>query len=501
MSVRTLGSSKKLGTLEFQRLNMNDQTGNQKIDNDEDSVLELGQIALLGSSKASLRYRSISEINASRISNLNRREPSQKIPPDQSQSKQEELIEEFYTQETNPTFKPFIEHFLIFRGYYFGILSAFAFSLSQILMRRAKFLAGSDHSLVRYIITFIVMATTLKYKGLPIIPAKHLKLLLFRGFIGSCALISMYFALMFLNPADAVSLAHSSLIITAVLSRFFLKERLTIAHLIAFIFTIFGVIFISKPSIIFERNPEQKQYDVLKSRNSFNHTLELSSNRSGRSNLSSIEIMVEAYDDSTRTHTIVGICLTFFGAFSSACVFLVLKKLNNSKVHWATNTIFVCWFGVPFSIVLSIILFNFGKAHKNIQEELVHLPMDLFYSVLASMLSISGQVFLNISLKYEDATKIAITKTVDVFFSFILQFILLGIEADYLSVLGAISILTATFSVLMYRMIEAKYSTNDEIDTAINDDDDTKVPEKELETKPKENTIKRCFFKFLFMKF
>jgi drug/metabolite transporter (DMT)-like permease len=296
-------------------------------------------------------------------------------------------------------------------------------------------------------------------------------------------------------------LAHTSLIITAVLARIFLKEKLTIAHLIASIFTIFGVIFISKPSVIFQREVKQNPNQELTSRFLFNQTFEFNSNRTERIDLNSSEIIVETSDDSTRLHTIIGICLTFFSAFSGACVFLVLKKLNNSKVHWATNTIFVCWFGVPFSVVLSIILFNFGKAHKNIQEELGHLPMDLFYSVLASMLSIGGQIFLNISLKYEDATKIAITKTVDVFFSFILQYILLSIDADYLSVLGAISILTATFSVLMFRMMEAKYGLNEDTTSAINDADDTKSPEKEPEIKPKENSIKSCFLKFLFMKF
>lgn len=84
--------------------------------------------------------------------------------------------------------------------------------------------------------------------------------------------------------------------------------------------------------------------------------------------------------------------------------------------------------------------------------------MDVFYSVCASCLSVTGQVFLNISLRYEDATKIAITKTIDVFFSFVLQYLLLNVTTDLLGLLGACSILTGTFFVLIFKLFENKYS-------------------------------------------
>lgn len=83
--------------------------------------------------------------------------------------------------------------------------------------------------------------------------------------------------------------------------------------------------------------------------------------------------------------------------------------------------------------------------------------MDLFYSALAGFLSNVAQIFLNIALQYEDTTKIAITKTTDVFIAFVLQFILLNISPDWLSIIGACFILTATFFVLIYKMLNIKY--------------------------------------------
>lgn len=127
-------------------------------------------------------------------------------------------------------------------------------------------------------------------------------------------------------------------------------------------------------------------------------------------------------------------------------------------MHWATSTIYVCWFGLPLSILISTILFAFKLSHTNFERERKDLPLDIFYSVCASCLSVVGQVFLNISFRYEDATKIAITKTIDVLFSFILQYILLSIAIDLLGLLGACSILTGTFFVLIFKLFENKYS-------------------------------------------
>lgn len=117
----------------------------------------------------------------------------------------------------------------------------------------------------------------------------------------------------------------------------------------------------------------------------------------------------------------------------------------------------MCWFGLPVSILISSLLIALKLSHKDLEKERKDLPMDIFYSVCASCLSVVGQIFLNIALRYEDATKIAITKTIDVFFSFILQYILLNIDIDLLGLLGACSILTGTFFVLIFKLLETKY--------------------------------------------
>lgn len=395
MSVK---SNKNLGSLGSGRFNFkeNEEQMNNEVDDDdedepmdagdEDSMIELGQIAILGSSKISLRYKSSHDIHSSRTSGLNKpQDVSSRFLLNKSalSIKEDKLTKEAHLepeiQEPVPIVHKLLRPFLPYRGYFFGIMSAFVFCLSQVSMKRAKTLTASDHSTIRYFTTFVIMITYLKYRNMRILgPRKQLKLILFRGFIGSCALITIYFALQFIKPSDVTTLAHSSIIITAILARIFLKEKLTLAHFVAILFTASGVIFISKPSVLFGSNDPKL----------------LNLNATNCSNCSQSS---ETSDENLKM--IFGITLTFIGALASSCVFLVLKKLCNSKVHWACSTICVCWFGFPFSVVISGLLIHFDYAHQDFESEKPFLPMDLFYSVFASCLSLSGQIFLNVSLK------------------------------------------------------------------------------------------------------
>lgn len=143
-----------------------------KDEGDEDSLIELGQIAVLGSSRASLRHRSISELDE----NLNL--TNNKL-----------LNEDTCHNKIEPRPLSFVQKLkhkiLPCQGYLFGIMAAFCFSISQVIMRRSIWLSASDHSTIRYITTFVIMVTFLKYKNMKIMgPDKQFYLLLFRGFIG-----------------------------------------------------------------------------------------------------------------------------------------------------------------------------------------------------------------------------------------------------------------------------------------------------------------------------
>ena len=103
-------------------------------------------------------------------------------------------------------------------------------------------------------------------------PKGSRSLLIVRGLIGLFGVIFFYFGLLFIPPSDCSAIAHCSIIITAILSRLFLKEKLGIPHIIALLFTIAGVTFISKPTILFPVQNELTS-DTTQSINVSNQTV------------------------------------------------------------------------------------------------------------------------------------------------------------------------------------------------------------------------------------
>jgi drug/metabolite transporter (DMT)-like permease len=242
------------------------------------------------------------------------------------------------------------------------------------------------------------------------------------------------------------------LIMTAVLARVFLKEKLSLAHFVSIMITALGVLFIAKPSGLFPNASS-----VVASFNSSaaghylnNQTIIAIAVKTAKPNIFGIK------DETIKL--VIGVILAIVSAFTLSCIFLVLKKLNKCKVHWAVSTIYVCWSGIPMSLILSIILIQLKMAHKNFEKESYDLFMDIFYSVMSALVSILGQVLMNIALKYEDATKVSIIFTLGVFVTIVLQYFILGILIDLYSGLGAFFILVGTTFILVFQMIEAKYN-------------------------------------------
>ena len=264
---------------------------------------------------------------------------------------------------------------------------------------------------------------------------------------------------MFTNPSDVVTIIHTSIVITAIISRIFFKEKLTLAHLVAVILSFIGVILISKPAFLFPNKTANLESSLS---NSTNLTLNLLNCKENQSNGSSDCSNANVTSLSSSYRVYIGIALSFFSSYAVSVVFCLIKKLNNSKVHWATSSIFVCWFGIPFAFIICTCLIHLKMSHQNLELERKDLPMDIFYSSISACISLSGQIFVNISLKYEEATKVAIVKTIDVFFSAVLQYFMLNITMDLFNIMGAVSILTGTGFVLVYKMMENKYEAHKE---------------------------------------
>ena len=139
------------------------------------------------------------------------------------------------------------------KGYIFAGLAAVFFSLSNILIRKGDMLAGCEHLSIFLalvlVLMFIVVVVVRRENVLG--PSGQRLLLVARGLFGLVALNLLYVSLLLIPPSDCLAIANASLLVTAVLSRLFLKEKLGVAHVLALLLTVVGVLLIAKPSFLF----------------------------------------------------------------------------------------------------------------------------------------------------------------------------------------------------------------------------------------------------------
>ena len=333
--------------------------------------------------------------------------------------------------------------FQLLKGYLLIIAFSLVISMNGILLKMSFTLSGSDSSTIRYFLQLVTMFIIAKCKKLSILgPPKERKLLTYRGLSGIAGLVFGFFAIKLINPSDLKVINHSNIIFTAILARIFLKEKLTFMHIVTFCLTVVGVVFIAQPRLLFKK---YLSIDVL------NQTLNETN--------AEIAIRDSSLVQDKSLQAILGVTFAIISAFGAGSSRVILKKLCNNKVHFSIATIYASYFGLPLSIILSVVLTLTGVTHKEfLEKEFKYLPMHLLYTTIAAFIGIFAQVLLNLALKYEDATKLGIVKTIDVFFAFILQYFLLNIKVNMFSIIGATSILLGAVLLLLFKIIEAKLS-------------------------------------------
>jgi drug/metabolite transporter (DMT)-like permease len=150
------------------------------------------------------------------------------------------------------------------KGYIFGILFALISCVANFFIKISPLLNGCNHAVIRYVFQLLLMIYFIKKNKLSLFDSNHyndnnnnnsnknkLLLLILRGFAGCLAVILGFFSLSYLDLSDLEVLINSSVIFTAVLARFFLKEKFTIFHIFSLVLTLVGVFFIIRPNFIF----------------------------------------------------------------------------------------------------------------------------------------------------------------------------------------------------------------------------------------------------------
>lgn len=327
------------------------------------------------------------------------------------------------------------------RGYLFGLLFAFSMCMSNLLVKMGPSLDAAHHSTIRYIIQFTAMYIVIRKNKLDTFgPREHRKLLILRGITGCSADILGFFALQYLDISDVETLVNSAVIITVILSRFALDEKLTLVHSVSLILTISGVLFVVRPEFIFGKE------------NLISETV----NQALVNNSKKLVLIKEKeLWNKDFYETSIGISMALGNAISLSMVQVVIRKLCIHNVHFSVTTLYLTIVGLIASVFLSVVMAATNLSlfmQSNIRYN--HLLIQIGYSVLAGVCGTLGIVFMNYALKYEDASKVAMLRTFSVFFSFVLQYLFLDVSVDILGILGALFIVCGIFIILFLKIFD-----------------------------------------------
>lgn len=195
----------------------------------------------------------------------------------------------------------------------------------------------------------------------------------------------------------------------------------------------------------------------------------------------------------------IGILLAILESLGRSSSQVVLKKLAVKKVHYAITNIYTVFTGLPYAIILSLILILTGYSHlfENFQTRSEELLEQTVLLCIVAAVGTCNQIIFNLALKYDDVFKISVIKTADLFFVIILQTIFLDITINWLNLIGVLMIFTSTIIIFTFKYYEEQYL--DEIENS------NKASEKEVEAEENNNVevqdSKFNFRKIIFFKF
>ncbi|KAG7268045.1 hypothetical protein CRUP_000228, partial [Coryphaenoides rupestris] len=135
-------------------------------------------------------------------------------------------------------------------GLFYGLLSTVLFSIIALLVKTIEGMHSIEISAFRCFFQMLFVFPLLIYHRTGFLGPRDKRVFLFlRGFLGSNAMILMFYAVQQMPLADATVIINP--VFTSLLAWIFLKEKCTLWDCFFTIFTLAGVILIARPPFLF----------------------------------------------------------------------------------------------------------------------------------------------------------------------------------------------------------------------------------------------------------
>ena len=290
-------------------------------------------------------------------------------------------------------------------GYLYALICHFSFVIMGSMIQRSSKRLRTYQVINAFGITlaFFNYANLQHKKVLPCSKKpKTNRLMILRACVGPLGAISMTVGLSMLPLSEATALQMTTPVITAILAIFILKEKFDMMIFINSIFSFVGVLFIAKPSFLFDDN-------------------------------SGI-----VYENRT-----LGVLIILFGSFAGAFIQIILKKLNPLSNPFSIS--------FHFGLILSGIA-GIGQIVQGVKDVEI---VDLITLAGVGLLNFTSLLLLTKSYGFGDAGKISLMFYTQVLFAYMIEIVIDRIIPDTYSFIGSVFIFSSVF-VMLYRIHRQK---------------------------------------------
>ena len=301
-----------------------------------------------------------------------------------------------------------------FKGFFLVMVSGFFMSIQNYFMRKAEFFNAIEQTSFRYLFQIMALSLIACYFKVGLCGTKEFRLkLLIRGLFGTSALIFLNISVKLISPSDTIALFFSQVIIISILARIFFREKFNISTVLALVLMVIGILLISKPSFLMPK--------TVKHVNMTNYSSEIFQAKQQSSNI-----------------YLFGVASALIAACFSSGSAILQSQLAVSNVHFSVVILFASYVGFPASFAISGMLLLTKSEVKDPSQlkDFSYLNYQILFAFLSALTGCIHQIALNISYRFEEASKISIFRTLDLIFSFLMQYFLLNIHVDSSSLTG-----------------------------------------------------------------
>ncbi len=283
-------------------------------------------------------------------------------------------------------------------------LSALGFALMATCVKLVSSLDIPVLEIVaaRSLVSIFLCYFDIKRKGISIWGYQK-ALLIARGFVGACTLISVYYAVSTLPLAESTILQYLHPLFTAVLAFFFLKEKVHYSTIICIILSLTGLIIMINPKV-FSEGFTVTNYTIL---------------------------------------PLWSVAAGLLGAFGSGVAYALVRKLSQTE----DSSVIIFYFPM---IALPISLFLLGKdfVMPDFEAMVLLLLVGIFTQI--------GQIGLTKAMQYEQASTATAYSYVQVIFAAILGWVVFAEIPSAYTITGGSLIVLGTIANIVLKRIKTE---------------------------------------------